>query len=169
MTALETDRLSLRRLTPDDAPFILELLNDPGWLRFIGDRGVRTVEDARAYVSSGPVAMYERVGFGLYATERKEDAVPMGICGLIKREGLDDIDIGFAFLPRFCANGYAEEAAYAVMAYGKRNLGLTRIVGITSPDNVRSIRLLKKLGMAFERMVQLPTGPAETMLFAWDA
>jgi RimJ/RimL family protein N-acetyltransferase len=169
MNVLETARLSLRRLTPDDAPFILELLNDPGWLRFIGDRGVRTVEDAQAYISSGPVAMYERVGFGLYATERKADAVPMGICGLIKREGLDDIDIGFAFLPQFCAKGYAEEAAHAVMAYGKRALGLTRIVGITSPDNASSIRLLKKLGLEFERMVQLPTGPAETMLFAWDA
>lgn len=169
MKVLETERLALRWLTADDAPFILELLNDPAWLRFIGDRGVRTAEQARKYLLNGPIAMVERLGFGLYLTERKSDGVPMGICGLIKRDGLDDIDIGFAFLPQYCGNGYAFEAASAVMVYGKTTFALRRIVGITSSDNAGSIRLLEKLSLKYERMVQLPKDDNETMLFAWDA
>lgn len=169
MKVLETERLALRWLTADDAPFILELLNDPAWLRFIGDRGVRTAEQARKYLLNGPIAMVERLGFGLYLTERKSDGVPMGICGLIKRDGLDDIDIGFAFLPQYCGNGYAFEAASAVMVYGKTTFALRRIVGITSSDNPGSIRLLEKLSLKYERMVQLPKDDNETMLFAWDA
>ncbi len=169
MKVLETERLALRWLTADDAPFILELLNDPAWLRFIGDRGVRTAEEARKYLLNGPIAMVERLGFGLYLTQRKLDGVPMGICGLIKRDGLDDIDIGFAFLPQFCGNGYAFEAASAVMVYGKTTFALRRIVGITSSDNAGSIRLLEKLSLKYERMVQLPKDDNETMLFAWDA
>ena len=106
MNVIETERLTLRQLTSDDAPFILQLLNDPAWLRFIGDRGVRTVEDAKRYILTGPVVMYERLGFGLYMTERKSDRVPMGICGLIKRDDLADIDIGFVFLPQFRGCGY---------------------------------------------------------------
>ena len=96
---LETDRLILRRLSVEDAAFILELVNDPLWLRFIGDRGVRTLDEARAYILNGPVAMYERAGFGLYLVERKIDSTSLGMCGLIKRDGLDDVDLGFAFLP----------------------------------------------------------------------
>ena len=169
MKVLETDRLILRWISADDAPFILELLNDPGWLRFIGDRGVRTTDAAREYILKGPVAMVERLGFGLYLTERKSDGVPLGICGLIKRDGLDDVDIGFAFLPQFTGMGYATEAAIATMAYGKNTFGLKRIVGITSHDNVTSIKLLEKIGLKFERMAQLPKENEEIMLFAWEA
>ncbi len=145
MIIAETDRMFLRRLTVDDAEFVLALLTDPAWLRFIGDKGARTLEDARAYINNGPMAMYERLGFGLFVTERKSDGVPMGMCGLIKRDGLDDVDIGFAFLPAYRGRGYAFEAAAAVMDYGRNIVGLTRIVAITSPDNESSARLLEKL------------------------
>lgn len=162
---IETDRLILRRLSTDDAEFILELLNEPSFLRFIGDKGVRTLADARDYILNGPVEMYARLGFGLYLTELKEGGVPIGVCGLIKRDGLDDVDIGFALLPRFWSKGYAYEAASAVMAYGKDALGLERIVAITSPDNHASGRLLEKLGLRFERMVRLSEDAEEVRLF----
>jgi RimJ/RimL family protein N-acetyltransferase len=166
---LETERLILRRMSTDDAGFILELLNEPSWLRFIGDRGVRTIEDARDYILNGPVAMYARLGFGLYVTELKDDGSPMGLCGLIKRDFLDDVDIGFAFLPRYWRQGYAYEAASAVLAYGQGVLGLKRIVAITTPDNDRSARLLEKLGLRFERLVRYPDDGQEVRLFAVEA
>ena len=168
MKVLETDRLILRRLTADDSEFILELLNDPSWLRFIGDKGVRTLEAARDYILKSLVAMYERLGFGLYLTELKGEGVPIGICGLIKRDSLEDVDIGFAFLPKFRGKGYAYESACAVMAYGKRSFGLNRMVAITSPDNYGSSKLLEKLGFNFERMVKLSDDSAEVSLFASD-
>jgi RimJ/RimL family protein N-acetyltransferase len=166
LNVLETDRLNLRWLSTDDVEFILELLNEPSFLRFIGDKGVRTLDDARAYILNGPVDMYTRLGFGLYLTELKDGGVPIGICGLIKRDGLDDVDIGFAFLPKFWAKGYAYEAAAAVMTYGKDVLDLKRIVAITSPDNHGSAKVLEKLGMQFERMVRLSEGAEEVRLFA---
>jgi RimJ/RimL family protein N-acetyltransferase len=165
---LETERLILRWMSTGDAGFILELLNEPSWLRFIGDRGVRTIEDARDYILNGPVAMYARLGFGLYLTELKEDGNPIGICGLIKRDFLDDVDIGFAFLPRYWGQGYAYEAASAVLAYGQGVLGLKRIVAITTPDNDRSARLLEKLGLRFERVVRYPDDSQDVRLFAVD-
>ncbi|HEX8141304.1 MAG TPA: GNAT family N-acetyltransferase [Pyrinomonadaceae bacterium] len=168
MTVLETDRLILRRLTVEDSGFILELLNDPSWLRFIGDRGVRTLDDARDYILKRFVAMYEQLGFGLYLTELKGEGIPIGICGLIKRDSLEDVDIGFAFLPKFREKGYAYESAAAVMAYGRGSLGLNRIVAITTPDNYGSARLLEKLGFNFERMVKLSEDSAEVNLFASD-
>jgi RimJ/RimL family protein N-acetyltransferase len=152
---LETVRLILRRLSAGDAAFILELVNDPGWLRFIGDRGVRTLDDARQYILSGPVDMYERLGFGLYAVELKDGGAAIGMCGLIKRDTLPDIDLGFAFLPRFVGQGYASEAAAGVLAYARRALGLSRVLAITSPDNDRSIRLLERIGFRFQGMLQL--------------
>jgi RimJ/RimL family protein N-acetyltransferase len=163
---LETDRLLLRRLSVDDAAFILELLNDPSWLRFIGDKGVRSIEDARDYIVKGPVAMYEREGFGLYLTQRKSDAAPIGLCGLIKRDSLDDVDIGFAFLPKYRAQGYAHESAAAVLTYGRTILGLTRIVAITSVGNDASSRLLEKLGMRFQKTVRLANDADEVRLYA---
>jgi RimJ/RimL family protein N-acetyltransferase len=168
MKVLETERLILRRLTVDDSEFILELLNDPSWLRFIGDRGVRTLDAARDYISKSLVSMYERLGFGLYLTELKGEGVPVGICGLIKRDSLEDVDIGFAFLPKFRREGYAYESASAVMAYGRRTFGLNRMVAITSPDNYVSAKLLEKLGFNFERMVKLSDDSAEVSLFASD-
>src|SRR5205085_11080289 len=116
---LETERLLLRRFAPDDAAFILELLNEPGWLRFIGDRGLRTLDAARDYIATGLVAMYARTGFGLWAVQHKDDATLLGMCGLIRRDGLDDVDIGFAFLERHQGRGYAVEAASAVMTHAR--------------------------------------------------
>jgi RimJ/RimL family protein N-acetyltransferase len=149
---------------------MLGLLNEPSWLRFIGDRGVRTLDDARRYLLEGPIAMYERLGFGLYATTlREDDSVPIGICGLVKRDGLDDVDIGFALLPKFWGKGYAYEAASAVMAYARSVVGLTRVVAITSIDNESSARLLEKIGLKFEKMVRLTPEREEVRLFAWEA
>ena len=168
MKVLETDRLNLRWLSTDDAEFILELLNEPSFLRFIGDKGVRTLDDALDYILNGPADMYTRLGFGLYLTELKDGGVPIGICGLLKRDGLEDVDIGFAFLPKFWSRGYAYESAAAVMAYGKTVLGLNRIVAITSPDNYASGRLLEKLGLRFERIIHLSNDASEVRLFASD-
>lgn len=168
MKVLETDRLILRWLSTGDAKFILELLNDPDFLRFIGDKGVRTMGDARNYILNGPVDMYARLGFGLYLVELTDGRLPIGLCGLIKRDGLDNVDIGFAFLPEFRSRGYAYEAASAVMAYGQDKLGLKRIVAITSPDNEASGRLLEKIGLRFERMIRLSEGGEEVRLFGTD-
>jgi [ribosomal protein S5]-alanine N-acetyltransferase len=165
---LETDRLIVRWLTVDDCAFIFELLNDPSWLRFIGDKGVRTLEDARDYIRKGPMAMYERAGFGLYLTELKAGRIPIGMCGLIKRDSLEDVDIGFAFLPAFRTQGYAHESAAAVLAHGQRDFGLQRIVAITSPDNVRSAGLLEKLGMKLTKTVKLDGHDHEVVLYASD-
>lgn len=168
MNVVETDRLILRRLMVEDSEFILELLNDPSWLRFIGDKGVRTLDDARDYILKTLIAMYERLGFGLYLTELKGEGVPIGICGLIKRDSLEDVDLGFAFLPAFRGKGYAYESASAVVEYGESTFDLNRIVAITSPDNYGSARVLEKLGFNFERMVILPNDAAEVSLFALD-
>jgi RimJ/RimL family protein N-acetyltransferase len=166
MKVLETERLILRKLNGDDAAFYLRLVNEPSWLQFIGDRGIRTVEEARATLLSGPVAMYESHGFGFYMVELKDGAVPIGMCGLIKRESLADVDIGYAFLPEFWGKGYAYEAASAVLEYGNSVCGLQRIVAITSPDNHQSIKLLEKIGLKFEAMLQLKNDGSETKLFA---
>ena len=163
---LETDRLILRRFTLDDAGFALALVNDPAWLEYIGDRKVRTVEDARAYLTKGPLAMYERVGFGMWVVTRNEDGAVIGTCGLIKRESLEDVDIGFAFLPRFRGKGYALESAKAVLDYGRRVLGLPRIVAIVSPANHPSIRILEAIGLHFEGMVKMPGDAEEICLYA---
>jgi len=166
MIVLETERLVLRRMDLGDAEFIVRLLNDPSFVRFIGDRRVRSLDDAREYISKGPVASYERLGFGLYLTALKDGGTPIGICGLLKRESLPHPDIGFAFLPPFWSRGYAFEAASAVMAYGRESLGLARIVAVTSPDNEASIRLLRKLGMSFESRVRLSEEGPELELYA---
>lgn len=165
MKILETDRLVLRQLVVEDATFIFDLLNDPGWLRFIGDRGIRTLDDARNYILQGPVAMYDRHGFGLYLTARKQDGVPIGLCGLLKRDGLADVDIGYAFLPQFRGQGYAAEAAAAVMEYGKNVLELVRIVAITAPGNERSAKVLEKVGLTFTKMITLPGDESAVKLF----
>jgi RimJ/RimL family protein N-acetyltransferase len=165
LKVVETDRLILRRLSPEDAEFILKLLNEPSWLRFIGDKGIRTIEDARDYILKGPVEMYSRLGFGLYLVELKDEGLSIGICGLIKRDSLKDVDIGFAFLPKYWGQGYASEAASAVMDYGRATLGLKRIVAITSVDNDSSAKLLEKLGFRFEGMLRLANDSAEVRLY----
>jgi RimJ/RimL family protein N-acetyltransferase len=169
VVVLETDRLILRRLCAEDAEFILGLLNEPSFLRFIGDKGVRTLDDARGYIAKGPVASYDRYGFGLYLAELKDSAEPIGICGLLKRDSLEDVDIGFAFRPQYWGNGYALESASAVLAYGRGRLGLKRIVAVASPDNAGSIRLLEKLGLRVSGMVRLSEDGPEVTLLACDA
>jgi RimJ/RimL family protein N-acetyltransferase len=162
---LETERLYLRELELEDAPFILKLLNDPDWLRFIGDRDVRTLEDAREYIAS-VISMYERVGHGLWLVVRKLDTEPLGICGLIARDTLPDLDVGLAFLPQFRRRGYAYEAASACLSYGRAELALPRIVAIATHDNVDSARLLERLGMQFETTLHLPEDTEELKLYA---
>jgi RimJ/RimL family protein N-acetyltransferase len=166
---LETERLVLRRLTADDAAFILELLNEPAFLENIGDRGARTLSDARRYIAKGPVASYRRFGFGLYMVELKDSCAPIGICGLLKREMLDDVDIGFAFLQKFWSQGYARESAAAVLHFGWTKLRLPRIVAITKPTNQASITLLEKLGLRFEKIIALPDLGGENKLFGASA
>jgi len=165
MTLIETNRLLLRKLTVDDAPFMLDLLNQPSFIQFIGDRGVRTLDDAREFILTRYVAAYERLGFGIYLTLLRESKIPIGICGLVKREGLDNVDIGYAFLPQYWSQGYASESVSAVLAYARNTLGIRRILGITTPDNASSIRVLEKAGFTFRRMVTLPGEETELKLF----
>jgi RimJ/RimL family protein N-acetyltransferase len=162
---VETERLILRRMTTDDAEFILKLVNEPSFLHFIGDKGVRNHADAVQYIQTGPMANYERFGFGQYLVELKEDRVPIGMCGLTKKDSLPDPDIGFSLLPAFWSMGFAFEAADAVKAHAKDVLGLNRLVGVTNPDNRSSIKLLEKLGLRFERMIRLSEDAVEIKLF----
>jgi RimJ/RimL family protein N-acetyltransferase len=166
VAVFETERLVLRRLTVEDAPFILRLLNEPSFLQHIGDRGVRNLADAKQYILSGPVASYDRHGFGLFLVELKDGGAPIGICGLLKRDALDEVDLGFAFVPECWSQGYASESASATLDYAHGTHHLGRVVAITSPDNVASINLLVKLGFYFERMVLMPGDKSEVKLFA---
>ena len=166
MFILETDRLRLRRLSVDDAEFILRLLNEPSFIQNIGDRGVRTIDDARAYILKGPIASYEKFGFGLWLIEEKGTGAPVGICGLLKRDVLEDVDIGYALLPEFWSQGYALESASAVVSYAGEKLGLKRVAAVTNSDNKSSIRLLEKMGFQYERMVRLSADAPEIKLFA---
>jgi RimJ/RimL family protein N-acetyltransferase len=164
MNVAQTERLVLRELTLEDAHFILELLNEDGFLRYIGDKGVRHLSDACSYIERGPIDSYRRHGFGLFAACLKT-RTPIGICGLVKRETLADPDLGFAFLARYGSQGYALEAASAVLDFGRRQLKLPRIIAITSPDNTRSSALLQKLGLRFERLISLAEGEPQVRLF----
>lgn len=167
MNVIDTERLRLRWIKREDAPFILELLNDPSWLEYLGDRQIRTIDQTEEYISS-IVEMYEKHGFGLYLVELKRDGTPIGICGLIKRISLEYVDIGFAFISKFQRNGYGYEAASATLKYGHEHLGLKRIVAITSEKNYKSAQLLEKIGMKFEQMVLLPHEKEELKLFLID-
>lgn len=168
MKILETERLILRQLSNDHAGFILELLNEPSFIQNIGDRKIRTLDGAMGYINNGPVASYVKHGFGLWLVELKETGEPIGMCGLIKRDNLDDVDIGYAYLPKFWSKGYAVESALAVKEYARNVVGLKRIVAITNPDNWGSIRVLEKLGMQFEKMVRLAQDDIELKLFSVD-
>ena len=165
MKILETERLALRQMKVEDAEFIFELVNEAAFIRNIGDKGVRTLEDARNYILNGPVASYAKFGFGLYLVELRETGEAIGICGLLKRDSLEDVDIGFAFLEKFWGRGFAHESAAAVMEYGRNVLGIKRIVAITSPDNEGSIRVLEKIGLRFEKMIRMPGSDEDTRLF----
>jgi RimJ/RimL family protein N-acetyltransferase len=167
MQILETERLRLRPFTTDDASFVLTLLNEPSFLRFIGDKKVRNLDDARQYLLNGPIASYNVHGFGILLVELKDTNIPIGMCGLIKREELPEPDIGFAFIPDYWRQGFAFEAATAVMNDARERLKLTNILAIVNPDNESSIKLLERLGLKFERvkgdvkLYALPNQPVE--------
>ena len=152
---IETPRLILRRLQFDDAPFVIALLNEPSFIENIGDRGVRSVEDAHRYLREGPMAMYESYGFGLWHTARKSDGASVGMCGLLKRDILPDVDVGYAFFPAFWGQGFAQEATVATLQHASRKFGIKRVIGVVSEGNAGSMRVLEKLGMSFERMFSM--------------
>ena len=166
---LKTDRLRLRELAPEDAPFMLALLNDEDFVRNIADRGVRTLEQARQYIIDGAMASYQKHGFGLWGVIPIGESACIGMCGLIRRETLDDVDIGYAFLPEGRGQGYALEAAQACMDLGRERFGLRRILAITSMDNAASARLLEKIGLRFERLIRFSEEAEQLRLFAWSA
>jgi len=169
MRVLETKRLTLRYFSPDDAEFIVRLLNEPSFIEFIGDKGVRTVEEANQYLLNGPMDSYEQFGYGLNMVELKETGEPIGMCGLVRRENLDDADIGYAFLEQYWSKGYARESAEAVLEHAQNTLGLDRIVAIVTPENRSSIKLLEKVGLTFERMIQISDDDEELQFFVSDA
>jgi len=166
MKILETERLILRPLQTDDADFMFELMNEPAFIRNVADRGIRNRALAAAYITEKILPSYANFNFGFYRVDLKETSSPIGMCGLVKRDTLEDVDVGFSILERFWGNGYAFEAASAMMEYGRTHLGLARIVGVTAPGNLASIRLLEKLGLKFQRKIDLPGfGAAESLLF----
>ena len=162
----ETPRLRIRELTADDAEFILGLVNQPSFLANIGDKGVRDLEDARSFILEGPWASHRDRGYGQFMVELKEGGEPIGVCGILYRDALEVSDVGAAFLPESWRQGFAYEAACAVMDYGRRTLGIENIVALTSEDNVASIGLLEKLGMKFERMVKMSDDDPGTALYS---
>ncbi|HEU0295387.1 MAG TPA: GNAT family N-acetyltransferase [Anaerolineales bacterium] len=166
LKVLETERLILRRFVPADAALILELLNEPSFIQNIGDRGVRTLSDAERYIETGPAASYASNGFGLYLVQVTDSHESIGMCGLIKRDSLEDVDLGYAFLPRFWSKGYAIESVLAVMEFAKNTVHLERVVAIVDPKNQGSIRVLEKAGFKFEKMIRLSADDIELRLFA---
>ncbi len=163
---LETLRLNLRQFTLDDSKFIIELLNSEGWIKYIGDRNIKTEEDAKSYLQNGAFKSYEKNGYGLWMVEIKENKIPIGMCGIINRAELECPDIGFALLPEFSGKGFAFEIAQATLQYAKEQLKLSKILGITVSYNINSINLLTKIGMKYIKTINLPDDPEELMLFS---
>jgi RimJ/RimL family protein N-acetyltransferase len=164
LALLETQRLVLRHVTVADAPFILELLNEPSFIQFIGDRQVRTLNQARSYIATGPMQSYQDHGHGLLLTQLKNNAIPIGLCGLVKRDYLPDADIGFAFLPAYWSQGFALEAANAVMNHAFNTLAMQRLLAIVQPDNTASLKLLHKLGLGNARAIKTAANQLELLL-----
>ena len=169
MKILETERTILREITEDDAEFILDLLNQPSFIRYIGDRNVRTIDAARDYIESRFTESYQKFGFGMWAVELNETNEPIGVCGFVRRDSLPAADIGFALLPQFEKRGYAFESASAAMRYGRDVLNLPRILAITSQGNVSSQKLLEKIGLKFERLISLPGDAEELKIFSSES
>ncbi|WP_291403618.1 GNAT family N-acetyltransferase [Daejeonella sp.] len=163
---LETERLALRELNESDASFIIELLNSDGWLKYIGDRNVKTEDQARDYLNNGPIKSYQDNGYGLYLVELKNEKIPIGICGIIKRDTLEFPDIGYAFLPKYMGQGYAFEIAQQTLQYAKNQLNINKILAITNPENKASIKLLGKLGLTFQKMIDATNDSIELKLFS---
>ncbi len=163
---LETERLRLREFTLEDGKFIIELLNSPGWIKYIGDRNVRTLRQAGHYLENGPIKSYKENGYGLFLVEKKEDGNPIGMCGILKRDTLENPDIGFAFLAGYSGMGYAFEIASATLRYAKEHLGIRKISGITAVENFKSIRLLEKIGLQYNKRFSFPNGNEELLLYS---
>ena len=166
MKIAQSSRLNLRQIDTKDAVFILKLLNDPAFLRYVGDKKVRDLKSAQAYILAGPVASYQAFGYGLYLLELLESKIPIGICGLIKRDFLQYSDLGFALLPEYCGKGYAFEAAQVTVELARDKFQMTKIVAFTAIDNRRSIKLLEKLGMSFDRCINLPDDDDQVNLYS---
>lgn len=162
---LRTKRLLIRMLNLDDAHFLVQLLNSPGWLEFIGDRDVKTEDDVKVYLQNGPFVSYEKFGYGLYLVSLLETGKPIGLCGILKRENLDHPDLGFAFLPEFIGKGYAYEAAKGVIQFAGERLKIKTLLAITLPENTSSIRLLEKVGMKYASVVKSPDGKDNLSLY----
>ena len=163
---IETERLSMRWLTLDDADLMLAIWNDPAFVFHVGDRGIRTIAEARENMSEGALKLYEDYGYGPYRVALKSDDTAVGTCGLFRREGLEDTDIGYGFLPEFCRRGYAYESARAVLEHARADIGLARIIAIVSPDNAASIGLTEKLGLRFDNTVRLPGEEKNVSLYS---
>ena len=168
MNVIETERLNLREMSEADAGVVLAILNDPGFIRFVGDRGVRTLEAAARYIDERFAESYRQNGFGLWLVETKDGRVPVGICGLLTRKELGVVEVGYAFLPPFRGKGYAYEAASAALRHARDVLGLPRLHAVVDPENAASIRVLEKLGMKFERPIKLTPEESEVNLFSTD-
>ncbi|MDQ3472786.1 MAG: GNAT family N-acetyltransferase [Acidobacteriota bacterium] len=168
MTVLETERLTLREITINDAEFLLGLLNEPSFVQNIGDKKVRTIEDAGLYALNGPIASYKQHGFGLYLVALKGTGEPIGICGLVKRDSLPDADIGYALLPAYWRKGYALEATTAIKRHAFTVLGHQQLLAIVNPENASSIRVLEKIGLKFKRMVRMSPDAPEICLYSSD-
>ena len=168
MIILETERLILREMDAvSDAEFILKLLNSPKFIEYIGDRGVRTVDEARGFIENRYRQSYRDHSFGLYTAELKDDGAQIGVCGFVRRDTLPVPDIGFAFLPEFEGQGFGHESAEAVMKYGCETLGFERVLAITSVENEASARLLEKLGFTFDQLIDTPEGE-KLRLFSYN-
>lgn len=166
MVITQTSRLILRQVDTDDAAFIMALLNDSSFLQYVGDKQVGNLESAKNYIREGPVASYAIYGYGLYLVELIESGEPIGICGLLKRDFLDHADLGFALMPEYCGNGYAFEAAQATVELARDKLQLAQIVAFSANDNARSIKLLEKLGMSFDKLINLPVTDKQVNLYS---
>ena len=165
-TTLQTERLELRWLSIDDAPIMLAVWNDPAFVRFVGDRGVRSHEDAEVAMREGILQLYEKHGYGPFLVTRRTDGANMGICGLFHRDGLDEPDIGFALLPEFCGHGFGYESSAAVLEHARDTLRLPRVLAIVAPENNTSISLLEKLGLSYERHIRMPGDDYDILLYA---
>lgn len=165
VTVLETERLVLREVAEADAPFVLGLLNSPGFLENIGDRGVRTEDEASAYIRDKMIAGYRQHGYGMWLAQTRRAGAAVGLAGLVRREGLDMPDVGYAFAPDAWGQGYAKEAAAAVVAHAMGPLSIPRLAAITTPENFASMAVLRKVGFTFQGMIQLPGVERESTYF----
>ncbi|MGI9201533.1 MAG: GNAT family N-acetyltransferase [Woeseiaceae bacterium] len=164
--ALQTERLAIRRLTLADADLMLSVWNDPAFYKYVGDRGIHTIDDARVALQEGAFQLYEKYGYGPFRIAIRENDQAIGTCGLFRREGFDDPDIGWSILPEFCGKGFAYEAACAVLEYGITDVSLTRVVAFISAENAPSIGLAKKLGLRYERMTRLVGDDEDVCLYS---